>query len=391
MKILMIHPHDIRSPHEPWTIRIVSLIREFRDKGHQVKLAYCPLRINERKRNVDLQGIEIIHLSRSAGLKSLLNNIRTLKKASEWADIIHVQKCFHYASIPALVASCIQNKPLHYDWDDWEEKIWYHSNKRSLHRLIFGIFLKLLERWLPVAADTVSVSSDRLKELCLRFGVEKERIFKAPVGADLKKFSPRISGDWVRKKHNLGNKEVILYLGQLHGGQYVRMFIEAANIVLHDYPNTAFLIVGEGYMLERLNRLVVGLEIEEHVIFTGSIDHDKIPNYIAASDICVACFEHNDITICKSPLKVVEYLASGKPIVASLVGEVRNMVGGAGFLVEPGNYPALAKAIAELLGNTQLRLEMGLRAWQRAEARYNWAQTAENISMAYSKSVRREQ
>jgi glycosyltransferase involved in cell wall biosynthesis len=387
----MIHPHDIYSPQEPWTIRIVSLAREFRDKGHQVKLAYCPLNINERKRNVDLQGIEIIHLSRSAGLKSLFSNIQALKKCSEWADIIHVQKCFHYVAIPALVLACILDKPLHYDWDDWEEKIWYHSNKMSLHSLIFGTFLKLLERWLPAVADTVSVSSDKLKELCLSFGIEEGRIFKAPVGADLKKFSPRISGDWVRKKHELGNKEVILYLGQLHGGQYVSMFIEAANIILCDYPNTAFLIVGQGYMLERLNKLVIDLGIEEHVIFTGSVDHDKIPNYIAAADICVACFEHNDITICKSPLKVVEYLASGKPIVASLVGEVRNMVGGAGFLVEPGNCPALAKAITELLENTQLRLEMGLRAWQRAETRYNWSRTAENISTAYYKSVRREQ
>ena len=194
MKILMIHPHDIRSPQEPWTVRIVSLIREFRNKGHEVKLAYCPLDINEIKRNVDLPGAEIIHLSRAAGLKTLLKNIRKLKKPSQWADIIHIQKCFHYASIPALICASILNRPLHYDWDDWEEKIWHHSNHRSLHRLIFAIFLKLLERWIPLAADTISVSSDRLKELCLSFGIEKERIFKAPVGADLKKFNPRVSG-----------------------------------------------------------------------------------------------------------------------------------------------------------------------------------------------------
>ena len=159
----------------------------------------------------------------------------------------------------------------------------------------------------------------------------------------------------MRRKHNLANKEAILYLGQLHGGQYVKMFIEAANIVLHHYANTVFLIVGQGYMLDSLKKLAVGLDIKEHVIFTGSVDHDEIPNYIAASDICVACFEDNDITVCKSPLKVVEYLASGKPIVASLVGEVRNMVGGAGLLVAPSNYPALAKAITEFLGNKPIK------------------------------------
>ena len=64
MKILMIHPHDIFSPHEPWTIRIISLAREFKNKGHEVKLAYCPLAIDENKIKVDLKGIDTILLSR---------------------------------------------------------------------------------------------------------------------------------------------------------------------------------------------------------------------------------------------------------------------------------------------------------------------------------------
>ncbi len=388
MKILMIHPHDIFSPHEPWTVRIISLAREFKNDGHQVKLAYCPLAINENKIKVDLRGIETIALSRRVGLLNLLGNIRKLKDASRWADIIHLQKCFHYVSLPALVCAWSSRKPLHYEWDDWEEKIWYHSNAKSIHTFIFGNFIRILERWIPVLADTVSVSSDRLKELCIKFGVEEDRIVKAPVGADLKKFNPSVSGEQIRKRYSLDSNEVVLYLGQLHGGQYVHMFIEAANIVVHNYPQTAFLIVGQGYMRDALNSLVMSLGLKDNIIFTGSVNHDMIPYYISSADICVACFKDNDITRCKSPLKIVEYLAAGKPIVASLVGEVRNMVGGAGFLVEPGNHLALAQAIMELLVNNELKIEMGLRARQRAESRYNWRETAKNISKAYDKSLK---
>jgi len=383
----MVHPHDIFSPHEPWTVRVVSLAREFRERGHEVKLAYSPLDINETKIKIELDGIELFTLGRKVGLANLLGNIKKIKKASQWADIIHFQKCFHYISIPAIVSAFLMDKPLHYDWDDWEEKIWYHSNRMSIHTLIFGNFLKLLERFIPVLADTVSVSSRKLEEICVSLKAKKGCIFKAPVGADLREFNPSILGKEIKRRYNFKNKRVVLYLGQLHAGQYVKMFIEAANMVLSKYPHAVFLIIGDGYMAGQLKYFARECNRISSVIFTGSIPHDLIPQYIGASDICVASFEDNEVTVCKSPLKIAEYLACGKPIVASLVGEVRNMVGGAGLLVEPGDRWALSEAIITLLENPQLRHQMGLRARRRAETKYNWSETAENLIRAYEKAL----
>lgn len=386
MKILMLHPHDIFSPSEPWTIRIVSLAREFRDKGHQVKLAYCPLSIDEEKWDIDLENIEIISLNRKAGLHSLFYNIKKIKEIAEWTDIIHFQKCFHYVSIPALICGWFLNKPLHYDWDDWEEKIWYHSNRKSIHTLIFGNFIRLLERSLPMVVDTISASSKKLEELCISFGVKKSAIFNTPVGADLKKFSPAISGEEIKRKYHLDKKITILYLGQLHGGQYVNMFIQAANVVLHKQPNAIFLIVGQGFMLDRLRESVLRLDIEDKVIFTGSVQHELIPQYISASDICVAPFENNEVTICKSPLKIVEYMAMQKAVVASNVGEARKMLGGVGILVEPGNFYSLAEGVLKLLRDRCLKDKLGMMARQRAEKRYNWSKTASSLLAAYTKN-----
>jgi glycosyltransferase involved in cell wall biosynthesis len=383
----MLHPHDIYSPNEPWTIRVVSLAREFRNAGHSVTLGYTPLEVPEAKRSVELEGIELIALSRKVGIRTLVKNINTIWACAKRADIIHFQKCFHYAAIPALVCALLFDKPLHYDWDDWEEKIWYHSNRASVHTFIFGNFIRLLERLLPVLADTVSFSSKKLEDLCLDFGLSRGCMVKAPVGADIRMFGPRVSGERIKKKYGLENSKIVLYLGQLHAGQYVDMFIQTANIVLHRQPEAVFWILGQGYMEHHLRQAARDYGIEDKVFFMGSVPHNLIPQYIGAADVCVACFEDNEVTVCKSPLKIVEYLASGKPIVASLVGETRNMVGGAGFLVEPGDCHSLAHAIISVLGDPELRAEMGQRARQRAESRYNWGNTAESLLKTYATAI----
>ena len=381
----MVHPHDLFDKSEPWTIRVKSLAKEFVKKGEIVKVCYFPLAINENHLPKKLDSIELIPLDRTPSPKAFILNTMKLIGVCKWAEVVHFQKCQHYASIPAIIAAYITGRALHYDWDDWEEKIWYESSGRALHSRFIGFSFKVLERWLPFLSDTVSCASSHLKMLSQRYGVKKERIFDAPVGADLESFRPDLDGSMVRNKYNI-KREMVLYIGQLHGAQYVSLFIKAANIVLHKVPTAAFVIVGEGFLEQKLKDLVYNLGIDNRVVFTGSVSHEDIPYYIAAADVCVAAFKETEVTICKSPLKIVEYLASGKAIVASNVGEVRKMVGGAGVLVKPSSQHALADGVLQLLGDGELRRRLGQRARRRAEGKYNWTCTAGNILKAYRSS-----
>ena len=378
MKILMVHPHDLYSKLEPWTVRIKYIAQEFVKFGHQVRLVYFPLfgRLQNKNEPLTNECYEEIPFPRKK--KCIFHNILRMQRLAKWADIIHFQKCFSHASLPALFASYFCNKPIHYDWDDWELQIFNYNPPSK----VVGYFLNLLEKSIPRLVDTVSVSSDRLRFLCMELGVNEDRIFKAHVGADLERFNPNISGERVKKRYRL-TKPTVLYLGQLHGAQYAELFIKAVEILTEKEIEADYMIVGGGARCSELRDVVDNLGLNRDIVFTGAVKHEEVPEYIAASDIAVACFEDNDITRCKSPLKIAEYLASGKPIVASKVGEVTDMVDGCGILTEPGDPISLAEGIFLLLKDKELRVQMGHRARKRAEEKYNWTVTAKNLLKAY--------
>ena len=384
MKILMIHPHDIFSPQEPWTIRITNIARELSGLGHQIKLVFFPLQPHGGCRPSVWTGVETVPFDRRVGPHRLLYNIYRCIRLAAWADVIHFQKSHYYSSVPAIVASFVTGKPLHYDWDDWETKIFYYSNPTQ--RLV-GEFMHVFERFLPIIADTVSVASKALYRLCRRWGVREDNIFPSSVGADIEQFKPLPqAGIRLKKKYDI-HAPLVMYVGQLHGAQYAELFIRAAKEVLSCLTEVVFMVVGTGYREEALRRLVGTLNLEDRFIFTGSIAHEYIPEYLAAADVCVACFEDNEITRCKSPLKIVEYLACGKPIVASDVGEVGRMVGDAGILAKPGDVNSLAQGIVTLLCNESLRRDYGERARRRACAEFTWGETARNLLDAYKRAT----
>ncbi|MFH1245499.1 MAG: glycosyltransferase family 4 protein [Candidatus Omnitrophota bacterium] len=383
VNILMVHPHDLFDSSEPWTIRIKNIAREFIRNGHKVKLCYFPLAMHEKKAQTEPL-VELITLDRTPSPYSFIVNTLVLTRLCRWADVVHFQKCHHYAAVPAVVAAYLSAKPLHYDWDDWEEKIWYESCGRGLHSRFIGRSFQILERWLPVLADSVSCASSHLKDLTRQYGVKDEYIFDSPVGADLQRFKPGLYGGWVREKYDIRGP-LVLYVGQLHGAQYVDLFLRAANIVGHEFPAVTFMVAGEGFLEGTLKRLAADLGIGNKVIFTGAVPHQEIPSYIAAASICVAPFRDTQVTRCKSPLKIVEYLASGKPVVASNVGEVRKMVGGVGILVKPGEQHPLAEGILKLLKHETLREKISRLSRQRIENKYTWERTAASILSAYNK------
>ena len=307
MNILMLHPHDIYSNSEPWTVRITYLAEEFVKRGHNVRLIYHLIddRVNleEATARQDYPFTTIPAYRRQL---ALLAKMKSVKEFARWADVIHFQKCFPHVSIPSIWAGYTLGKPVHYDWDDWEYGIYNYS---PMNRAV-GFTIDAFEKVLPRLVDSVSVASEALRQMALDRGVPEHRIFEAHVGADLERFHPGIDGSPVRQRHHIEGP-IVLYLGQLHGAQYLELFLNSAARVAERNPDAVYMVVGGGDRFGELFQLAEQLKIGHKVVFTGAIEHYEIPMYIAAADVAVACFEDTPQTRCKSPLKIVEYLASG--------------------------------------------------------------------------------
>src|SRR4030042_4299672 len=114
MKILMIHPHDIYSNLEPWTIRITNIAKEFVKRGCQVKLVYhllvtsVPPKVAAERQEFEFETIPLIRFQRT-----LFKKLKMICSEAQWADVIHFQKCFPHAAMPAIWASYRLGKPVH--------------------------------------------------------------------------------------------------------------------------------------------------------------------------------------------------------------------------------------------------------------------------------------
>jgi glycosyltransferase involved in cell wall biosynthesis len=382
MHILMLQRFDIYNV--PGTVRMVNLATQFVLQGHQVTLSYYPdlyrREVYPSIRKEDPQGINIVMLA--PGKLSLFRNIKTICRLAKSADVIHFQKCFPDAALPALTAAYLYDKPIHYDWDDRESALASDWSRSKLVKFALSVY-----EWLiPKLVDTITVSTEAIRDLAIRYGAKPKSIFDAPVGAAIGLFNPKIDGSRIKQKYQL-SYPVIIYHGQLDLGTYPDILLRAVPLITSQFPNLKVLIVGGGDKLPLLKQLAEELKITNNIIFTDYVNQTEIPEYIAAADVAVACFADNEITRGKSPLKIAEYLAMGKPIVASRVGDIPKMVGNAGILVAPNDSKDLAESIIALLNNSEKRSELGHLARLRAEQIYNWSQISKTFLTAYQNSA----
>jgi glycosyltransferase involved in cell wall biosynthesis len=380
MHILMFHPHDLFT--EPWTIRIIKLAEVMVQKGHRVTLCYFPSRERREEglivRETLPQGPEYLEFGKKR--RDVPSNLARASALARTADVIHVQKSYLSAFIPAFWAARRAGLPLHYDWDDDEAGIARYWVKSTLGRWK----IELAEVAAPHLATTVSVASGFLRDLAKRRGVRDACLFDAPVGADLTEFDARASLPCVSYPQVPGVKFWVLYVGQLEGANYASLLIDAFAGVVKVRKDIGLLIVGGGFGLAALERQIAELTLQERVFLTGYVTHESIPSIMANGDIGVACLADTPNARAKSPLKVVEYLAAGMPVVGTAVGEINRMIDGCGVLVPSGDSSAMRDAIIGLIDDPARRHELSKRARQRVHDQYNWERTAERLLAAYA-------
>ena len=189
-----------------------------------------------------------------------------------------------------------------------------------------------------------------------------------------------------RPEFKHGRKFLVMWLGLMGPQDHADLALEAAHHVVTTFgrDDCHFVFVGEGEELPRLRRLSAEMGIESFVTFTGWLDEPQCIEYLATSDLALDSNLQQEVT----PVKGLEYMSFGVPMVAFDLRETRVLAGEAGAYVTPGDSEALAAAVVELLDDRFRRASMGAIARRRIEETFAWERQESRFLHVYSTLVR---
>ncbi len=281
-----------------------------------------------------------------------------------------------------VVASIATGRPLFLEYNGSEVWVGRHWDRVSN--------LDLLERYerLNLAAATRIFVVSEVDRLNLeQAGVAAEKIIVNSNGVDTDVFRPDVGGTKVRAELGLEDEEQLVgFVGSFGPWHGVMVLAEAIKMIPAGLP-LKFLLVGDGVLHVEMKRMLSKESEQGRVIFKGVVSHKEVPGLLDACDILVS--PHIPLAagadFFGSPTKLFEYMAMGKGIVASRLGQIGEVLtdGQTALLVEPGNTNELRDAILRLADSRELRETLGAKARQVAIERHTWKRNAQKIIDAF--------
>jgi len=257
------------------------------------------------------------------------------------------------------------------------------NNSKSFAYRLFSHLALRSEKLNYRYCDRIISVTDKLKdELINLYSIPEGKIFVINNGANIDLFRP-MNQKRVKAELRLEeSKKYVCFVGNLAAWQGVEFLIYASPFILEKCPDVRFLVVGDGAMKSKLLELTSQMGLLDKFIFTGRISYESVPLYINAADVCVAPFiKGRNAKIGLSALKTYEYLACGKPIVASSIPGVKDLIefSGGGISVSPENPEELANAVIELILDENTRTLMGERGCKYVVESHSWNEVARKI------------
>jgi glycosyltransferase involved in cell wall biosynthesis len=230
------------------------------------------------------------------------------------------------------------------------------------------------------AADLVVTVSNVLGEEVIRRGVAANRVLVNPNGVDVRRYSPDVDGIGVSRRHGLHDKIVIGFIGTFGVWHGAEILAEAFARLLSETPSyrhsVRLLLIGDGPRRPFVERSLRQCGVIDACVLTGTIPQQQGPEHLAACDILVAPHVPNPdgTRFFGSPVKLFEYMATGRGIVASALEQIAEVIdhGRNGWLVEPGNPALLAEALRTLVADAALRDRLGEAARADVVESYTW-------------------
>ncbi len=263
------------------------------------------------------------------------------------------------------------------------------NSPSSESRIYFDQYLHVplvtswIEKWKLRAADQITTVSSVLRDHFVDLhDVAVDKFSVVPNGADLDRFKPQTSPD-PEIASRISGGPIVGFVGSFekwHGPELLR---EMVLRVAKARPESRFLLVGDGPGRKEVEEQLHSLASRVH--FTGRVPHERIPGITALIDVAVM----PESNFYGSPLKVIEWMAAGRAIVAPDYGPLCEVIesGKEGLLFRRGQAEDLAAAVIKLVDDPGLRQQLGRSAHRRAQESLSWSHNAARVIDACERAI----
>lgn len=376
MKILLIHQAFV-GPNEAGGTRHYEFAKHLIRQGHKFTIVASNLsyltgqRTVESNRLVQEQDIDGVRVLRAYTYPSLhksfvwrIVSFISFMLTSIWAglragpvDLVMGTSPPIFQAVSAWIVALLRRRPFLLEIRDlWPE---FAIDMGVLKNPILISLSRWLERFLYARATHIVVNSPAYRIYLVEKGVSPEKVTLIANGVDATAFSPHSDGATLREKYELDGKFVVTYAGALGIANDIGTILGAAQR-LREEDDIHFLLVGDGKERDKLETQAKWLQLS-NVTFAGSHSKTAMPEFLAASDACVATLQNIPMFRTTYPNKVFDYMAAGRPTVLAIDGVIREVVEAAngGVFVPPGDADALANAILGLSQDRERTKAMG--------------------------------
>jgi len=236
-------------------------------------------------------------------------------------------------------------------------------------------------------ADAVLSTNEQMAAVARERGrVPADRVFVVRTGLDDARLEPAEPA-WASRR---SAQHVVAYLGYMDRQDGVEYVLEAARHVLRarGRPDVRFLLIGDGPHRRSLERTVRDWGLESVVEFAGYVSQERhLSSLLAAADVCVTPDPVNAFNVRCTMIKVLDYMAAGRPQVAFPLPETEALAGEAALIVRGNSGAALGEGIQRLLDEPELRQRMGEIARRRARDGLLWRHSVPNLLSAYRRAL----
>lgn len=286
---------------------------------------------------------------------------RTVATLSTRWDLIHIFDHKPNASWPGILGR-LTRTPVISDWGDW----WGGPTgiNGSKHR--FPLVAKF-EDWWEIRskqwADGVVTVSTVLRDRAIACGCRADRVLYLPTGADAQRIHPTDKSVERGRRGVPQERKLVGFIG--HSQHDLRLVMQE----LTRLPDVHLMVVGP--KKPEIGEMARTFGLVERVWNTGFVDEADVSSYLGCADVLVLPLAATDANRGRLPIKLLDYMCAGRPVVTNPVGDMEGIVAdhGFGLVTAPED---MADAFERLLSDPRRCVEMGARARKTAESAFHW-------------------